>query len=246
MANAGKINLSPPAVLVTGANRGLGLELVRQYAAEGWHVLATARSPAQCAELRALAAAQPRVELHALDVADFAAIDALATRLEGRPIDVLLNNAGLFGPKARAEKDPRQEFGTMDFDVWAALLRVNAMAPLKMAEAFVRHVAASAQKKIVTITSGVGSIANADGRTIAYRTSKAAANMLMRNLAFDLAPRGIVTAAVCPGWVRTRMGGEGAPLEAAQSIAGVRRVIEGLDPGNSGRFWLYDGTTIPW
>jgi NAD(P)-dependent dehydrogenase (short-subunit alcohol dehydrogenase family) len=233
-------------VLVTGANRGLGLELARQYAADGWNVLATARSPADCAELRALATAQPRVELHALDVADFAAIDALAATLAGRTIDVLLNNAGLFGPKAQAERDPRQEFGTMDYDTWAALLRVNTMAPLKMAEAFVGHVAASAQRKIVTITSGVGSIANADGRTIAYRTSKAAANMLMRNLAFDLAPRGIITAAVCPGWVRTRMGGKGAPLEAPESIAGVRRVIAGLERSRSGRFWLYDGTTIPW
>jgi NAD(P)-dependent dehydrogenase (short-subunit alcohol dehydrogenase family) len=235
-----------PTLLVTGASRGLGLELARQYAGDGWDVVATARAPQQSPELLALAAAQPRLQVHALDVADFAAIDSLARRLAGRAIDVLLNNAGLFGPKAIAEQDPRQEFGRMDYDIWAGLLRVNTMAPLKMAEAFVEHVAASAQKKIVTVTSGVGSIANADGRTIAYRTSKAAANMLMRNLSFDLAPRGIVTAAICPGWVRTRMGGPGASLEAPESIAGLRRVIAALERANSGRFWLHDGTTIPW
>ncbi len=235
-----------PTLLITGASRGLGLEFVRQYSADGWQVIATARDPAQSRDLAAVAAMQPSVEVHALDVGDFDAIDALAARLEGRAIDVLLNNAGLFGPKARAEQDPRQEFGTVDYRIWSELLRVNTIAPVKMAEAFVEHVACSAQRKIVTITSGVGSIANADGRALGYRSSKAAANMLMRNLSFDLAPRGVATAAVCPGWVRTRMGGPGATLEAADSIAGVRRVVEGLGPANSGRFWLYDGSEIPW
>ncbi len=235
-----------PTVLVTGASRGLGLELVRQYSADGWQVIATARDPARSRDLAAVAAKHPSVEVHGLDVADFDAIDALAARLDGRAVDVLLNNAGLFGPKARAEQDPRQEFGTVDYRIWSELLRVNTMAPVKMAEAFVAHVARSAQRKIVTITSGVGSIANADGRTLAYRSSKAAANMLMRNLSFDLAPRGVVTAAVCPGWVRTRMGGSGATLDVAESIAGVRRVVSALTPVNSGRFWLYDGSQIPW
>lgn len=235
-----------PTVLITGANRGLGLELTRQYCAEGWNVVATARRPAAAPELQALDAQYPSLNVHALDVADFAAVDRLARELKGRPIDVLLNNAGLFGPKAKAENDPRQEFGHMDYAMWAELFRVNAMAPMKMAEAFVENVAASAQKKIVTITSSVGSIARADGRTIAYRTTKAAANMLMRNLSFDLKPRGIITAAVCPGWVKTRMGGPDAPLEAPEAMASLRAVIANLTVESSGQFWLYNGDLIPW
>ena len=134
----------------------------------------------------------------------------------------------------------------MDYDVWSGVLRVNLMAPMKMAEAFVDHVAASAQKKIVAISSTEGSSPHARGGIYAYRTSKAALNMLMQNLAPDLAPRGIVTAAFCPGWIRTRMGGPRAPLEAPPSIAGLRRVIDGLTPENSGKFWLWTGERLPW
>ncbi len=235
-----------PTALITGANRGLGLELARQYCAEGWNVIATARKLGQSAELQALDQKFPSLNVQALDVADFAAIDKLAHDLKGRPIDVLLNNAGVFGPKAKAENDPRQEFGHMDYAMWTELFRTNTMAPMKMAEALVDNVAASTQRKIVTITSTVGSIAQANGRTIAYRTSKAAANMLMRNLSFDLKPRGIVTAAFCPGWVRTRMGGEGAALEAPEAMASLRRVIADLTMESSGQFWLYNGEQIPW
>ena len=235
-----------PTVLITGANRGLGLEFARQYRAAGWQVIATCREPGAAAELQALRTGASGFELQPLDVADFATIDALAARLAGRPIDVLLNNAGVFGPKPGAERDARQSFGSMDYGIWAEVLRVNLMAPMKMAEAFVEHVAASAQKKIVAISSTEGSSPNAKGGIYAYRTSKAALNMLMQNLAPDLAPRGIATAAFCPGWIRTRMGGEHAPLEAPPSIAGLRRVIDGLTTANSGRFWLWNGQPLPW
>ncbi|MCU0759810.1 MAG: SDR family oxidoreductase [Steroidobacteraceae bacterium] len=235
-----------PVVLITGANRGLGLEFARQYAESGWKVLATCRDPAGAGDLHALRASCPALEVHPLDVADFATIDALAGRLAGRPIDVLLNNAGVFGPKAHAEGDRRQEFGSMDYGIWAEVLRVNLMAPMKMAEAFVEHVAASTQKKLVAISSTEGSSPNAKGGIHAYRTSKAALNMLMQNLAPDLAPRGIVTAAFCPGWIKTRMGGPRAPLEAPPSIAGLRRVIDGLTPERSGKFWLWTGQALPW
>ncbi|MCC6172989.1 MAG: SDR family oxidoreductase [Gammaproteobacteria bacterium] len=235
-----------PTVLVTGANRGLGLEFTRQYCDAGWQVIATCRDPAGAAELQALRSQHPGLEIEALDVGDFATIDALAARLAGRPMDVLLNNAGVFGPKPGAEQDLRQNFGSMDYEVWTEVLRVNLMAPMKMAEAFVDHVAASAQKKIVAISSTEGSSPNAKGGIYAYRTSKAALNMLMQNLAPDLAPRGIVTAAFCPGWIRTRIGGPRAPLEAPPSIAGLRRVIDGLTPENSGKFWLWTGERLPW
>ncbi|MSO97635.1 MAG: SDR family oxidoreductase [Rhodospirillaceae bacterium] len=235
-----------PTILITGTSRGLGLELTRQYCADGWNVIATCRMPAEASELQALDKQYPSLNVHALDVANFTAIDKLAHELKGRPIDVLLNNAGVFGPKAKAENDPRQEFSHMDYEMWANLFRINTMAPMKIAEAFVENVATSAQKKIVTITSSVGSISRTDGRTNAYRTSKAATNMLMRNLSFDLKNRGIITAAFCPGWVKTRMGGEGAPLEAPEAMASLRRVIANLTPKSSGQFWLYNGDLIPW
>lgn len=235
-----------PTVLITGSNRGLGLEFARQYCAAGWQVLAACRDPAAAPELTALAEQYPALELHRLDVRDFDAIDRLAKALAGRPIDVLLNNAGVFGPRTAAEQDPRQTFGAMDYDIWSDVLKVNLMAPMKMAEALVENVAASAQKKIVAISSVEGSIERSRGGIYAYRTSKSALNMLMRSLGRDLAGRGIVTAAFCPGWIRTRMGGPSAPLEAPPSIAGVRRVIDSLTPELSGRFWLWSGENLPW
>jgi NAD(P)-dependent dehydrogenase (short-subunit alcohol dehydrogenase family) len=235
-----------PTVLVTGANRGLGLEFVRQYAESGWNVIATCRDPEASADLSALDARHPSLNIHALDVGNFAAIDRLAAELKGRTIDVLLSNAGIFGPKPLGDNDPRQNFGHIDYAIWAEVLRINTMAPMKMAEAFVDHLAASVQKKFIAISSIEGSITRAKGRIYAYKTSKAALNMVVKNLGADLAPRGIITAAFCPGWVKTRMGGDTAPLEAPASIAGVRKVIESLAPDTTGRFWLYTGEINPY
>lgn len=235
-----------PTVLITGANRGLGLELTRQYAEDGWTVIAACRDPITAVELQSLEKQHDSLKVHKLDVADFTAIDDLARDLTGQAIDVLLNNAGLFGPKAKSENDPGQEFGHMNYDMWTDLFRVNTMAPFKMAEAFITHVGASAQKKIVTITSSVGAIERADGGIHAYRSTKSAANMLMHNLAFDLKHRDVITAAVCPGWVKTRMGGPAAPLEIPDAITGLRKTIAGLTLESSGRFWLYNGEALPW
>jgi NAD(P)-dependent dehydrogenase (short-subunit alcohol dehydrogenase family) len=243
-----------PTLLVTGANRGLGLEFARQYAADGWRVLACTRAPAAASELQELAAGSAAgsagLEVLALDVGDPDAIAALARRLSGTPVDVLLNNAGVFGPKPGADQDLRQQFGHLDPAVLEDLYRVNAIAPLRMAEAFVEHVAASGQKKIATISSSVGSIGQArskgEGGLYAYRMSKAAVNMAMAALASDVAPRGISVGVYCPGWVRTAMGGPRAPLTPAESIAGLRARIAELDAARSGRFYLYDGTELPW
>jgi NAD(P)-dependent dehydrogenase (short-subunit alcohol dehydrogenase family) len=234
-----------PTVLITGANRGLGLEFARQYAREGWRVIACCRSAADAPELKDLTA-KDVLTVHSLDVADFAAIDRLATELQGMPIDVLINNAGYFGPKPQADKNPAQLFGHIDYEIWQQVLRINTMAPMKMAEAFITHIEASTQKKLVTISSTEGSMAKAKGGIYAYKTSKAAVNMVMRNLSIDLKQRGVITAAFCPGWVKTRMGGATAPLEAPESIAGMRKVIDGLTLETSGRFWLYNGDTVPW
>ena len=239
-----------PTVLVTGAARGLGLEFVRQYAADGWQVLACVRTPARATELATLAAASGgRVEGHALDLGDHAGIDALAARLAGRAIDVLLNSAGIMGRGSfAAEGLAFGAFGKSDFDDWAEVFRINVMGPMKMAEAFVGHVAASQQKKIVALSSIVGSIAgNRAGSLYAYRASKSALNAVMRSMSIDLQKRhGILAAPVHPGWVRTDMGGDRADIDAPTSVAGIRQVIASLDAARAGRFWMYDGSELPW
>ena len=239
-----------PTVLVTGAARGLGLEFVRQYAADGWQVLACVRTPARATELATLAAASGgRVEVHALDLGDHAGIDALAARLAGRAIDVLLNSAGIMGRGSfAAEGLAFGAFGKSDFDDWAEVSRINVMGPMKMAEAFVGHVAASQQKKIVALSSIVGSIAgNRAGSLYAYRASKSALNAVMRSMSIDLQKRhGILAAPVHPGWVRTDMGGDRADIDAPTSVAGIRQVIASLDAARAGRFWMYDGSELLW
>ena len=235
-----------PTVLVTGASRGIGLEFVRQYAEQGWSVLACCRNPGSARELQHLASAREAVHVHALDVSDLAAIDELAGELFGRSIDVLLNNAGLYGPRPGVDHDPGQLFGHMDYSKWQQLFAVNTLAPFKMAEAFVEHVAASEQKKIVSLTSRMASIAESSGSFHAYRTTKAALNMAMTSLARDLAPRGIRIGLYSPGWVRTDMGGSKAPLAVKDSVRGLRQRIAELSVANSGAFLSYDGKPLPW
>jgi NAD(P)-dependent dehydrogenase (short-subunit alcohol dehydrogenase family) len=151
---------------------------------------------------------------------------------------VLLNVAGVMGSK---------RFGATDYAEWAQVLAVNVLAPMKMAEAFVEHVAASEEKKIVTLTSRMGSIGdNSSGGYYAYRSAKAAANAVMKSLALDLAGRGIIAVPIHPGWVRTDMGGSSAPLEAPDSVAGMRKVIAGLTPADSGKFLQYEGKELAW
>ncbi len=238
-----------PTVLITGANRGLGLEFARQYAAEGWRVIATARSPDGAVALHELAAATgERVQVYGLDVADFAAIEALAATLSGVPIDVLINNAGSMGAaRTSAAGAAAQRFGKSNYADWIDTFCINALAPMKMAEAFVEHIAASDEKKVVTLSSTLGSIGNNTlGGFYAYRSTKAAVNAVMKSLALDLARRGIIAVPVHPGWVRTDMGGASATLVPADSIAGLRRLIARLTAVDSGRFWNWDGTEMPW
>lgn len=232
--------------LVTGANRGLGLELVRQYAGDGWRVLACCREPAAARELSELAGGHDAVTLHALDVEDVAAVDALAASLSAEAIDVLINNAGQYSVVAGNRESRGQELGDMDYAAWQRMLRVNTLAPFKLAEAFLEHVARSEQRKIVTISSGMGSIASTSGSFHAYRSSKAAVNMVMATLAHELAPRGIRIGLYSPGWVRTRMGGSSAPLGAEESVRGLRARIAELDAARSGRFLRWDGSEVSW
>lgn len=238
-----------PTILLTGASRGLGLEFARQYAADGWRVYACARRPEASDALGALVAGSAgRVTAHALDVADHAAVDALARSLADVPIDVLLNNAGTMGSQSFARQGPTvQRFGQSDYAGWEQMFRVNVLGPMKMAEAFVEHVAVSEQKKIVTLTSIVGSIgSNNFGGMYAYRSTKSGANAIMKSMSLDLARRGIVAAPLHPGWAKTDMGGTNAPVEPQDSVAGLRAVIAGLDRSKAGRFWQWDGTELPW
>ena len=228
-----------PTVFITGANRGLGLEMARQYVADGWRVLAGCRDPDKAEALRALGNGRG-VDIHALDVSDLGQVDALAGRLSGTAIDLLINNAGVLGGH------DHQGFGDIDYDIWEEVLRVNLLAPVKVAEAFADHVAASERKTMAFLSSQLGGIANAGGGFYMYGTSKAALNMAVKSMAVDLKPRGIAVVATHPGWVQTDMGGAGADITPQASVSGLRRVFDSVKLGDSGRFVRYDGVELPW
>ncbi len=225
-----------PTVLITGAGRGLGFEFARQYAADGWKVIGTVRDPKAGA---ALAALGKNVEVRLADVTDRAAIARLAADLKGTPIDVLICNAGVYGPR-------NQPAGKTDYAAWEEVLRINVLGPAAVAEALLDNVAKSEQKRIVMMSSKLGSLALSDGGDHIYRSSKTALNQVVRCFATDLEGRGIIVAAVSPGWVKTDMGTSAAPLTPETSIAGLRKVIAGLTPKQSGTYIHFDGSEIPW
>ncbi|HZO03285.1 MAG TPA: SDR family oxidoreductase [Burkholderiales bacterium] len=213
-----------PTALITGAGRGLGKELARQYAADGWTVIGTERGPK---------ASYP------LDVTNPGQVARLAAQLQGRPIDLLFCNAGIIGKRGMAP-------GSFDYESWEEVLRVNLLGAAAVAEALLDNVAASERKTIAMMSSRLGSITESSGMTLPYATSKAALNMLVKGLAATQASRGIIVVALSPGWVRTDMGGEQAPLAPETAVRGLRKVIAGLGPGDSGKFLYHDGSTIPW
>jgi NAD(P)-dependent dehydrogenase (short-subunit alcohol dehydrogenase family) len=228
-----------PTVLITGANRGLGLEFARQYAADGWRVIATCREPARAPELARLAAGHPKLAVHALDVTSNASVRALAQTLGEAPIDVLINNAGVAGPSG-------QGLGRIDYAGWLQALEINTLGPTRVCEAFVEQVARSDRKLIVSITSGMGSIGDSSGGAYVYRSSKAALNMVMHNVALDLRPRGVICVVINPGWVKTDMGTERAPLTPAESITAMRKIFDGLTLEDTGKFLNWRGGTYEW
>jgi NAD(P)-dependent dehydrogenase (short-subunit alcohol dehydrogenase family) len=230
-----------PSALITGANRGIGLEFAGQYLTDGWQVYAACRDPISASELNRLAdTSGDKLRILALNVTDPASVKAAAAELDGQAIDLLLNNAGVGGARG-------QTIGSIDYKAWAKVLDANTMGPMRVSEAFVDNVARSKRKLIVTLTSGMGSIAdNISGGSIAYRSSKAAVNMVMRSLAIDLAPRDITCVVVNPGWVRTDMGGPHATLTSTESVAMLRRLIETLGPAQSGKFFNYNGREYAW
>lgn len=226
-----------PTVLITGANRGIGLELARQYAAAGWRVHATCRAPEAAEALKALGGA---ATLHRLDIVCPDQVQDLARHLAGEAIDLLVNNAGI-------STHANTSLGDMDYARWEEMLRINVLGPTRVAEAFVPHVAASQRRVMLFLSSRAASIAdNLSGGRYLYRSSKAALNAVVKSLAIDLIPKRITCVAVHPGWVQTDMGTAAAPIAVEQSVSALRALVERLEPHDNGRFLNYDGRELRW
>jgi NAD(P)-dependent dehydrogenase (short-subunit alcohol dehydrogenase family) len=221
-----------PTVLITGCDTGLGVEFARQYAAEGCRVFATCLDPDSAKAARAI---KGDVRVLKLDVSDLAAIDALAGEIT-EPIDILVSNAGL------GKHHPG--FGSTDYDQWQRILAVNLMGPMRLAEAFVQHVAHSSMKVMAFVSSRMGSIAlNLTGGSYAYRSSKAGLNAVVKSLAIDLQPQGILVLALHPGWAKTE---PGARVDVDRSVSGMRAVIQRCSRHETGSFFAFNDTLLPW
>lgn len=244
-----EINPDAPTVLITGSNRGIGLEFTRQYAALGWNVIATCRRPDAAAALTDLAAERPNITIEQLDVLRHDMIDALAKKYKQQPIDVLLNNAGFFGDMLQIRGS---FFSNLNYDLWELYNETNAIGPLKMAEAFFDSVKISEQKKIMTVSSLQGSIEDSYGPgSFFYRGSKAALNMFMHTLAEQgkVKNNGVLVGLFSPGLIiddRTRNLPLEGKVERPISVTGMINVIENFTPEMSGGFYKYSGETVPW
>ncbi|MEM7083231.1 MAG: SDR family oxidoreductase [Pseudomonadota bacterium] len=230
--------MTQSTVLITGANRGIGLQFVNAFAQEQWSVIACCRDPQSASELSALSAQHEAVEVHALDVTDYSQMAALARQLDDTPIDILLSNAGIYGQRVSLDD--------VNLDAWRQVLEVNTLAPFALAQQFAPHVAASNKKLIALISSKVGSIAdNSSGGGYAYRSSKTALNMVGKSLSIDLADRGISVVLMHPGWVQTDMGGPNALITVEQSVTQMMDTLKTAETRN-GEYIDVDGRPIPW
>jgi len=228
-----------PSVVITGANRGIGLELVSQYLADDWQVYACCRRPELATQLAGLAL-NSTLSIHQLDVANPESVKKLSLALLEQPIDLLINNAGIYGGE-------RQSFGDIDYDQWKQVLDVNTLGPYRVSTALANQVGNSARRLMVNVSSAMGSIERyTTGGHYIYRSSKAALNMVTVNLAHDLRSRGITVLSVHPGWVRTDMGGSSADISTQTSAAGLRQLISNSTIDDSGRFFSWDGSALPW
>lgn len=232
-------------VVVTGANRGLGLEFTRQYAEAGWTVVATARDPKQAAELQQLAAKHKNMETAALVVTNEASVAEFRKKLAGRPVDLLINNAGVYPTKGT-------EFGGVDYKAWLDTLDTNTLGPVRVTEALVENLEKGEKKLVVVISSTMGSIGvtleeqASSGQAIQYRSSKAAVNMAVAVLSVALKKKGIAVIAQCPGWVQTDMGGKNAHLTPEQSITALRKVFDQVTMKETGSFYGQTGKIVKW
>jgi len=231
-------------VLITGANRGLGLGLAREYLEDGWSVIALNRRSSP--ELESLAG--ERLEIHLCDLTDDSGLRTLAESLKGRTIDVLIHNAGIMAKTGAGETASRaQGFGHFNRALWHEVFDVNLFTMMSLSELLADNLAQARRGRIVGISSMLGSMTlNANGGLYAYRASKAGVNAIMKSMSIDLADRGIIAVAQHPGWVRTDMGGQGADIDIGTSVKGMKRVIDGLTAADSGKFFSYDGSEMPW
>ncbi len=231
-----------PSVVVTGSNRGLGLEWVRQYAEADWRVYATCRRPQEAHELQAMATTWPGVSVHRLDVTVPEEIADFTAELQSASLDLLINNAGVY-----FERWGKDRLGGIDYAHWQRTFEVNTLGPMRVTEALLAPLSRSERGLACHISSHMGSLADIrSANDYAYRSSKAALNASGRGLAHELAGFGIGLLILHPGWVRTRMGGDSAPYTATQSVSGMRALVDGFSMAQSGAFLRFDGVTMPW
>ena len=224
-------------VLITGANRCLGLEFAKQYAKDGYEVIACSRKINKKDDLHKLQANFKNISIYKLDVANFSSVDQLAKSLR-KPIDILINNAGIY---------PDSSIDHIDYKIWLDAFKINTLAAFKMTKALLPHLKKGQLKKIASLTSKMGSIDdNSGGGEYLYRSSKTALNMVMKSLSIDLKPYDLSVITLHPGWVRTDMGGPNGLIDADESVTGMKRQIDKLSIKTSGQFIAYDGKKIPW
>ncbi len=228
-------------VLITGTNRGIGLQMVKSAVSKQWRVFACCRNPHVADKLSEVTRMSGGlVSMHTLDIADKAQIQALAYELRNETFDILINNAGVYGPMT-------SQFGDVDEHDWLNTFRINTIAPMQVAEAFVENIARSEKKIIASVSSKMGSLAdNGSGGCYIYRSSKTALNAVMKSMSIDLQPRGITCVILHPGWVKTDMGGPHAEITTRESVKQMFDTLERVTYADSGSFYEIDGSIIPW
>lgn len=228
-------------ILITGASRGIGLEMVRYGMDQGWDVLACCRNPQQAEKLLSVAQlSNGRVSVYLADMSELATLQALAYELRHEAIDMLINNAGVYG-------SDKNQFGQVDVYDWLETFKVNSIAPMKMSELFIEQLAMGQSKVIACLSSKMASMDdNTSGGSYIYRSSKAALNAVVKSLSIDLADRAIKCVALHPGWVKTDMGGSNAEISTKESVTKMFKTLLALKDEDSGRFIDIDGSTIPW
>ena len=227
-------------VLITGTNRGIGYQFAQKFLLRGDRVLATCRSVEIADELKQLGVTHPKLEILELDVASLESMQAFPHLLHDEAIDIFINNAGVYGPQSSA-------FGAINGPAWAEVLQINAIAPLLLTQLIIDNLRKGKDKKLLYVTSKMGSIEdNNGGGSYIYRSSKTALNSVVKSLSVDLASEGFKTAVLHPGWVLTDMGGPNALIDTDTSVTGMMQVIDELGVEQSGNFFNYDGSIIPW
>ena len=227
-------------ILVTGANRGLGIEFVEQYLNDGNEVIATYRNENSSMDLIKMGNERSNLKLLQLDVSSNKSLNSFAENLGDSPIDIFINNAGVYGPR-------NSSFGNVDEENWIPAIKINAIAPILLTQLIIKNIRSGADKKLIFVTSKMGSIDdNKGGGAYVYRSSKTALNAVVKSLSVDLENEGIVVALIHPGWVKTDMGGPNAIIDKDTSVRGMTEVISNLNISSTGNFYNYDGSIITW